>query len=505
MQTSYLIFLLTLSSATNAACPSFNINYPPMRTLLCPGDIITYTCALSSSSIITIALWTGSGFQCTGSPVNSTIILTQLALSPLNTVPVSCGSLSAVITNISGTCYTTVLTIPTPQYFNGTTVTCRDGIVGTLIGSDTLQVQLAIPPNTPAITSVISNYSDQLTVTWASVPTATSYNVSINGSTPISLPANASIYSFTGLAINTAYNLLVLAINCAGSSNPTAITGTTGNESSTTTSLSSAVVEVISSSLSIITLPSSVGTTPSPLSIATLASSIGTTPSPLSTTILASSIGTTPSPLSTTILASSFGTTPSPLSIATLASSIGTTPSPLSTATLASSIGTTPSPLSTTILASSVGTTPSPLSTTILASSVGTTPSPLSTTILASSVGTTPSPLSTTIPPAIVGATSTTLHTVYVTTTLSTTVSSDTCTAAAVGSFGTAVGVSISVTFVVSFSMGVLMASVLCYIPRRSHKASSHSNPATTYDEVITNKKVAGDVMEMNSNTAEIH
>eukprot|EP00731_Ephydatia_muelleri_P010975 Em0005g1561a len=280
-----------------------------MRTLLCPGDIITYTCALSSSSIITIALWTGSGFQCTGSPVNSTIILTQLALSPLNTVPVSCGSLSAVITNISGTCYTTVLTIPTPQYFNGTTVTCRDGIVGTLIGSDTLQVQLAIPPNTPAITSVISNYSDQLTVTWASVPTATSYNVSINGSTPISLPANASIYSFTGLAINTAYNLLVLAINCAGSSNPTAITGTTA----------------------------------------------------------------------------------------------------------------------------------------------------------------------------------------------------DTCTAAAVGSFGTAVGVSISVTFVVSFSMGVLMASVLCYIPRRSHKASSHSNPATTYDEVITNKKVAGDVMEMNSNTAEIH
>ena len=85
------------------------------------------------------------------------------------------------------------------------------------------------------------------------------------------------------------------------------------------------------------------------------------------------------------------------------------------------------------------------------------------------------------------------------------TLTADTCTAAAVGSFGTAVGVSISVTFVVSFSMGVLMASVLCYIPRRSHKASSHSNPATTYDEVITNKKVAGDVMEMNSNTAEIH
>lgn len=76
---------------------------------------------------------------------------------------------------------------------------------------------------------------------------------------------------------------------------------------------------------------------------------------------------------------------------------------------------------------------------------------------------------------------------------------------AAVGAvIGTVAGVSVSV-IVVSFAMGVLMASVLCYIPRRSHKASSHSNPATTYDEVITNKKVAGDVMEMNSNTAEIH
>ena len=65
----------------------------------------------------------------------------------------------------------------------------------------------------------------------------------------------------------------------------------------------------------------------------------------------------------------------------------------------------------------------------------------------------------------------------------------DVCTrTAAVGSsIGTAVGVSVSVTFVVSFSMGVLVASVLCYISRRSkessHKPSSHADPATVYDE----------------------
>ena len=139
---SYTVYGFSTNIHT-AACPSFNIIYPPMRTLLCPGDVITYTCAFSSSLPIVIPLWTGSGFQCSipGAAAN-TIQLTQSAGVSLNTVPVSCGNLSAVMTNISGTCYTSVLTIPTPQYFNGTTVICKDGYTNTLIGSDTLNIQL---------------------------------------------------------------------------------------------------------------------------------------------------------------------------------------------------------------------------------------------------------------------------------------------------------------------------------------------------------------------------
>ena len=72
-------------------------------------------------------------------------------------------------------------------------------------------------------------------------------------------------------------------------------------------------------------------------------------------------------------------------------------------------------------------------------------------------------------------------------------------------SIGIAVGVSVSVIFVVS-SVGVLVASVLCYISRRSketlHKPSSFADPATVQDEVGTNKKMKGNVMEMNDNTA---
>ena len=50
------------------------------------------------------------------------------------------------------------------------------------------------------------------------------------------------------------------------------------------------------------------------------------------------------------------------------------------------------------------------------------------------------------------------------------------------------------------------MAYVLGYISRgskgSSHKPSSHADPATVYDEVGSNKKMKGDAMEMNTNTA---
>ena len=51
------------------------------------------------------------------------------------------------------------------------------------------------------------------------------------------------------------------------------------------------------------------------------------------------------------------------------------------------------------------------------------------------------------------------------------------------------------------------MASVLCYISRRStgtsYKPSSHNaDPATVYNEVGTNKKMIGGAIEMDENAA---
>eukprot|EP00731_Ephydatia_muelleri_P033082 Em0025g38a len=91
-------------------------------------------------------------------------------------------------------------------------------------------LQFITLPSTPIITSLISTYSDQLTVTWTSVPTATRYNVSINDSvnTLVPIPSTGApqyMWNFTGLANNTVYTVSVVAINCAGSSNPATNTG----------------------------------------------------------------------------------------------------------------------------------------------------------------------------------------------------------------------------------------------------------------------------------------
>ena len=52
----------------------------------------------------------------------------------------SCGSLSAVTTANTSSCYTSVLTIPAVQALNGTNITCTDGTTGTVVGNDTVKI-----------------------------------------------------------------------------------------------------------------------------------------------------------------------------------------------------------------------------------------------------------------------------------------------------------------------------------------------------------------------------
>ena len=76
-------------------------------------------------------------------------------------------------------------------------------------------------PGSPVITSNIVG-SQELSLTWSPSTTGgvpTSYNVSINASSPVVIADNgSSVYTriFTGLISGTLYNVSVVAINCAG-------------------------------------------------------------------------------------------------------------------------------------------------------------------------------------------------------------------------------------------------------------------------------------------------
>ena len=127
-------------------CPQFTLSYPSIGTYSCPGSNINYTCVAnvtvtSSSNLVTI--WSGSAFQCSAS-LNRTALLQAVLGAPQSPpfTPMSCGSLSAVTTNIASTCYTSVLTIPAVQALNGATVMCTstDGTTQTVVGSDTLKI-----------------------------------------------------------------------------------------------------------------------------------------------------------------------------------------------------------------------------------------------------------------------------------------------------------------------------------------------------------------------------
>ena len=130
-----------------------------MGTYSCPGSNITYTCVLSSSAPLGVSTaWSGSAFQCP--PSNQIGLLQRLSGVVQPFTPQSCGSLSAVTTNVTSTCYTSVLTIPAVQALNGATVVCADGNTGAVVGSDIMKIisELYMIDIIPSVTMVPSSH-----------------------------------------------------------------------------------------------------------------------------------------------------------------------------------------------------------------------------------------------------------------------------------------------------------------------------------------------------------
>ena len=138
LEVLYYYLYCTFHSAI-VTCPYFT----SVNNYTCPGSTITYTCTISSSAYSITTVWSGSAFQCPATvsqPANQTTLLQKSGEVVVPTAGGSCGSLSAVTTDVTSSCYTSVLTIPAVQALNGTTVMCADGATETVVGSDTVKI-----------------------------------------------------------------------------------------------------------------------------------------------------------------------------------------------------------------------------------------------------------------------------------------------------------------------------------------------------------------------------
>ena len=104
-----------------------------------------------------------------------------------------------------------------------------------------LMYLFAAPPDAPYITAVYRLSPTQLTVVWSPASSggpSTSFSISISAEGVASLMNTTIVgadgksqeysYTFTRLARGTTYTVSVVAINCAGNSNPVNHTGVTG-------------------------------------------------------------------------------------------------------------------------------------------------------------------------------------------------------------------------------------------------------------------------------------
>ena len=156
-------------------------------------------------------------------------------------------------------CETTTLLINAHPNLNGLMFECQEHSEGTSYGRTTLKIigktwqfydeyicmivyLFAAPPDAPNITAVYRLSPTQLTVVLSPASSggpSTSFSVSISAEGISASLMNTAIvgadeksqeysYTFTRLVGGTTYTVSVVAINCAGNSNPVNQTGVTG-------------------------------------------------------------------------------------------------------------------------------------------------------------------------------------------------------------------------------------------------------------------------------------
>ncbi|KAL5500561.1 hypothetical protein EMCRGX_G012145 [Ephydatia muelleri] len=191
---------------------------------ICPNTVVTYTCTITSGTAGGLTDWTlptGTLDYVWLNIPPAHVDLTQLpAYSPLIAIHLYCLS--------------SILTVNITAAMNGSTVTCYNTnylneSISILISLATINVA-ALPGHPNAVANTIGPDMVLVVVNPSSsggLPT--SYNVTISNSSYVysnstsAFLNGSAMVTFTGLTIGTTYTISAVAINCAGSSNPTTI------------------------------------------------------------------------------------------------------------------------------------------------------------------------------------------------------------------------------------------------------------------------------------------
>ncbi|KAL5500538.1 hypothetical protein EMCRGX_G012116 [Ephydatia muelleri] len=235
-----LIYMFDFTGSSTQNLPCHTASGDNCTSSICPNTVVNYTCTIRGTAAGNTD-WTLPTGTCPTNAFPDKIRLSQFVSQQCGAVgsgvPSMCGPYRASSIQSSDPmyCLSSILTVNITAAMNGSTVMCNNTNIGTsastLVSMATINV-IGLPGAPNAVANTIGPDMVLVVVNPSSsggLPT--SYNVTISNSTyeySNSTPAflnGSAMVTFTGLTIGTNYTTCIsaVAINCAGSSNPTTL------------------------------------------------------------------------------------------------------------------------------------------------------------------------------------------------------------------------------------------------------------------------------------------
>eukprot|EP00731_Ephydatia_muelleri_P011466 Em0006g360a len=228
-----LIYIFDFTGSSTQSLPCHTASGDNCTSSICPNTVVTYTCTISGTPA-GLTDWTLPTGTCPTNAFPDKIRLSQFVsqqcVAAGSEVPSMCGPYTASSIQSSDPiyCLSSILTVNITAAMNGSTVMCNNTNIGTLASTLVSMATINVI-GSPGAPNAVANTTGPDMVLVVVNPSSsgglpTSYNVTISNSRFIPAFLNGSaMVTFTGLTIGTTYTISAVAINCAGSSNPTII------------------------------------------------------------------------------------------------------------------------------------------------------------------------------------------------------------------------------------------------------------------------------------------